>query len=186
MAQTGNAPIDWLGDLPARPGAWATLALTGIGLEIAALWFQFVMELQPCVYCIYIRVAVVGIILAGLIGMVGAVGPSALRWAGFAGWGLSAGYGVVLSRQLFKIQNPDPDDMLGGCAYLPNFPDWLPLHEWLPSVFMPTGSCIDTPWEWLGLSMAQWTGVAFVCYLVALAAVLGSWLVTAQHRSQAT
>jgi len=180
LALEKNTIIEWLGALPGRPIAWALLALTGIGLEAAALWYQFGMELQPCVYCIYIRVAVIGIILAGLVGMVGA-----LRWLGFAGWGFSAGYGLVLSWELFKIQNPDPDDMMGGCSYLPNFPDWLPLHQWLPSMFMPTGSCIDAPWHWLGLSMAQWTGVAFVCYLVALVAVLGAWVLKRQARSGA-
>ncbi len=176
MARTYRASIDWLGGLPARPIAWLLLALTAVGLEVVALGFQYVMELQPCVYCIYVRLAVVGIAIAGLVGMVGALRVPILRWLGFAGWGFSAGYGLLLSWQLFKIQNPDPDDLLGGCSYLPNFPDWLPLHQWLPSMFMPTGSCIDTPWYWLGLSMAQWTGVSFVCYLLALVAVFGAWM----------
>lgn len=180
--ETQKTSIAWLGRLVDRPAAWALLALTGIGLEAAALWFQYGMELQPCVYCIYIRVAVVGIILSGVIGMLGALSWRPLRWLGIAGWGLSAGYGVVLAWQLYKIQNPDPDDMLGGCAFLPDFPAWLPLHQWLPSLFMPTGSCIDEPWSWLGLSMAQWTGVAFICYLAALIAVVGARALGAQKR----
>ena len=66
--------IQWVRRLPERLGAWALLALTGLALEAVALWFQYVMELQPCVYCIYIRVAVVGLVLAAVIGMAGSTG----------------------------------------------------------------------------------------------------------------
>lgn len=166
--------ILWVRGLPDRLGAWVLLALTGIALEAAALWFQYVMELQPCVYCIYIRLAVFGLVLAAVIGMMGATGRPWLRRLGYVGWGASAGYGLLLSWQLYKIQNPIPGDLSGGCAYLPNFPEFMPLHEWMPGLFMPTGSCTDPTWHWLGLSMAQWTGVAFAGYLVALAIVLGA------------
>lgn len=182
LSDQTNTALAWPGQLIDRPLAWAVLLLTGVGLEAAALWFQYAMELQPCVYCIYIRLAVVGIIAAALVGLIGAILRNWLRWLGIAGWGFSAGYGIVLSWQLYKIQNPDPDDALGGCSFLPNFPDWLPLHQWLPSIFMPTGSCIDEPWSWLGLSMAQWTAVAFACYLLAWAVVLAGRFIAPKMR----
>lgn len=169
-----SGAIQWVRSLPGRPGAWALLALTGVALEAVALWFQYVMDLQPCVYCIYIRVAVFGLVFAAVIGLAGSTGRAWLRRLGLVGWGVSAGYGLVLSWQLYKIQNPTPGDLSGSCSFVPQFPEFMPLHEWFPGLFMPTGSCIDPTWYWLGLSMAQWTGVTFVCYLVALAVVLGA------------
>jgi disulfide bond formation protein DsbB len=60
---------------------------------------------------------------------------------------------------------------------MPDFPEWMPLHEWFPSFLMPTGSCTDDVWSWLGLSMAQWTQMIFIAYLVVLAAVVAARLV---------
>ena len=48
--------------------SWLLLALTAIGLEGAALYFQYGMELMPCVMCVYQRIAVLGILVAALIG----------------------------------------------------------------------------------------------------------------------
>lgn len=170
----------WVGELPSQRIAWALLAATAIGLEATALWFQYGMELQPCVMCIYIRLATLGIVAAGLVGMIGASRWRALRWFGFAVWGISAGYGLALSRELVTIQSPAAGDPIGGCSFLPNFPDWMPLHEWFPSVFMPTGSCLDSPWDWLGYSMAQWTVLTFACYLAALGLVVVAYLARRQ------
>jgi disulfide bond formation protein DsbB len=52
----------------------------------------------------------------------------------------------------------------------------MPLHEWFPAFLMPTGSCTDDVWQWLGLSMAQWLQWIFAAYLVALAVVVGARL----------
>ena len=49
--------------------AWLLLAVSALGLELAALWFQYGMRLDPCVMCVYERLAVIGILLAGLLGL---------------------------------------------------------------------------------------------------------------------
>ena len=61
-----RSSIDWLADLPERRWAWLALAASGLALEGCALYFQYVLELQPCVLCIYIRLATLGLIAAGL------------------------------------------------------------------------------------------------------------------------
>ncbi len=145
--------------------AWMILFFSALGLELTALFFQYVMKLEPCVMCIYIRVAVLGIMMAGLIGIIG-YQYRLMRLIGLLAWGISAVWGVVLAQKLVDIQsNPSP---FATCSFLPNFPTWMPLHQWLPSVFMPTGMCTDTPWQALGLTMAQWMVIGFALYLVAL------------------
>lgn len=45
-------------------GAWLLMAIATLLLELAALYFQHVMLLQPCVVCIYERCALFGILAA--------------------------------------------------------------------------------------------------------------------------
>ena len=53
-----------------KRAAWLLLAASAFALEAAAIWFQYGMQLDPCVMCIYERLAVVGVFAAGLIGAV--------------------------------------------------------------------------------------------------------------------
>ena len=111
--------------------------------------------------CIYIRVAVLGIILAALIGI---LQPKVwlLRLVGMAGWAVSAVWGFKLAYELNQMQvNPSP---FATCSFYPEFPSFMPLDTWLPSVFSPTGMCSDSPWSWLSVSMAQWMMLGFAIY----------------------
>ena len=172
---TVRSTLDWLAELPTQRWAWLALAASGLVLEGCALFFQYVLELQPCVLCIYIRLATLGLVAAGVVG---AIDPSraVLRWVGFVGWGVAAAMGLSLSRELIAVQAADPYSFEVSCSFMPDFPEWMPLHEWFPAFLMPTGSCTDDVWSWLGLSMAQWTQLIFIGYLVVLAAVVAARL----------
>lgn len=146
--------------------AWIILAGTALGLELCALFFQYVMKLDPCVMCVYQRLAIFGILGAGLIGVIGHK-IRLMRLLAIIGWGASAAWGLNLALELVDMQtNPSP---FSTCSFLPEFPNWMPLHEWIPSIFMPTGMCTDIPWEMAGVTMGQWMIVAFSAYLIALA-----------------
>lgn len=146
--------------------AWRILAGTALGLELCALFFQYVMKLDPCVMCIYQRLAIFGILAAGLIGIIGHKNRF-MRLIAILGWSISAAWGLKLALELVDMQtNPSP---FSTCSFLPEFPTWMPLHEWIPSLFMPTGMCNDIPWEMFGITMGQWMIGAFTAYLIALA-----------------
>ena len=151
-----------------RRSSWLALAATALGLELAALWFQYGMQLDPCVMCIYERLAVAGLMLAGLFG---ALYPAAfiVRLGGYLLWGISAGWGLPLALEHVGIQ-VDKTAAL-SCSFSPEFPSWMRLDEWWPGMFLPTGYCDDIQWEWLSLTMAEWVGVAFAIYLAVLALV---------------
>lgn len=145
--------------------SWLILAGTALTLECAALFFQHIMKLDPCVMCIYQRLAVFGLLAAGLIGLI-APQNRAVRSLGLIIWGASASWGLKLALELVDMQsNPSP---FSTCSFLPEFPNWMPLHEWAPSIFLPTGMCTDIPWEFMGVTMGQWMIVAFSLYLAAL------------------
>ena len=145
--------------------SWLVLLLSAVTLELSALFFQYGMKLDPCVMCIYQRLAVFGILAAGLIGMT-APKYRIVRILGALGWAISATWGLKLALALVNMQNnPSP---FSTCSFLPEFPAWMPLHEWFPAVMLPTGMCTDVPWQFMGVTMAEWMVVAFSGYLVAL------------------
>ena len=47
--------------------SWFVLFATSLGLQIAALYFQYGMGLQPCIMCIYQRTAMYGIVISALV-----------------------------------------------------------------------------------------------------------------------
>ncbi|WP_076537737.1 disulfide bond formation protein DsbB [Shewanella sp. UCD-KL21] len=149
--------------------AWLILLMSAIALEAAALFFQYVMHLAPCVMCIYVRVAVLGLIIAAMVGL---IAPKfwLTRILAIGAWGVSAAWGLKLSLELNKLQaDPSP---FSTCSFFPEFPTWMPLDKWLPAVFSPTGMCSDSPWTFLSVSMAQWMVVTFMVYLVVLAVMI--------------
>ncbi|PJG85782.1 disulfide bond formation protein DsbB [Conservatibacter flavescens] len=148
---------------------WFLLVLSGVLLELTALYFQYGMQLQPCVMCIYERVALFGIIVAGLIGMI------APRFFIIRFFALIIGLACAIKGVLLALthvdyqMNPAPWKQ---CSIFAEFPETLPLDKWLPVLFQPTGSCSEISWEFLGITMAQWLVVIFAFYSLLLLLVL--------------
>jgi disulfide bond formation protein DsbB len=139
-------------------------------LEASALYFQYGLELGPCIMCVYQRVALFGVLFAGFLGVVSPHHPATV-FSGLFLWLYSAYQGLVLALEHVEIQeNPSP---YYTCDVFPNFPQWLPLHEWLPSVFFPTGDCGEIAWSLFDISMPQWMIIVFGCYL-SVAVIVGA------------
>lgn len=153
--------------------AWLMLALSALFLELAALYFQYQQELQPCVLCVYERTAVMGLLLAGIVGAL-APGIALVRLVAILLWGGSSLWGVQLAAKHTGIQLfPSPTNT---CDFAANYPDWAKLDEWIPWLFQPTGFCEDIQWRFLGFTMPQTMIGVYVLYLVVLLAVVSAWL----------
>ncbi|MCG8030476.1 MAG: disulfide bond formation protein DsbB [Candidatus Thiodiazotropha taylori] len=149
-----------------RTLSWLVLAATTLTLELAALYFQHVMSLEPCVLCIYQRVAV-GILFTAFL--FGAIAPhiSILRWFSYLIWSAGALWGLYLAFKQSGLQlGIIPPSM--SCDVNAKFPEWLKLDEWFPAIFQPSGFCDDVQWQFIGLSMAQWMIVIMSGYLLLL------------------
>jgi len=149
--------------------SWFLLAFTSAGLLCAALYFQHILDLQPCIKCIYQRTAVIGILLAALIPLI--VNTLLTRLLGIAVWAYSAFQGLVSAREHLEIIYSDNPFFI-MCDVVPNFPSFLPLHEWLPAIFAATGDCDDNTWQFLDMGMASWLQIIFIAHLVVLSVVL--------------
>lgn len=161
--------IQAISRLAEKKTPWVLLLLSAVGLQLTALYFQYGMDLQPCIMCIYQRTAVYGILLAALL--VCLKNNLVTRLLGFAGWGISAGWGFLIAREHIDIlyaSNP----FFASCEIVPNFPSFMPLHEWLPAIFAAPGDCTENRWQFLSMGMAEWMAVIFAAYFVVFAVVL--------------
>ena len=155
--------------LSVQRSGWLLLMISALVLEGIALYFQYGMELQPCVMCVYERVALFGVAFAGLFGLI------APRFLIVRLLALLIGFVSVVKGQLLSLKHVDYQlhpAPWNQCSYLPEFPQTLPLDKWFPVLFQPTGSCEDVAWSFLGFSMAQWIVVMFAIYLLVLLVVL--------------
>jgi disulfide bond formation protein DsbB len=161
--------------LVTNKNAWLLLAFSALALEAAALFFQLVLDLKPCIMCIYQRVAIWAIFFAGIIGSVGNKLLLA-RLIAFGLWGTGAIWGLIIALEHVEMQTAT-FSFLFSCEFVPNFPSWAPLHEWLPLLFAATGDCGEIKWQWLGYSMPQWMIVIYAAYTALLAIVLGARII---------
>lgn len=149
--------------------SWGLLLLFVIFFEACALFFQHVMKLDPCVMCIYERVAMLGVGVAALVGLI-APQNIVFRWLGLAGWGVSAYWGLTLANEHVGYQfNPSP---FATCDLFVRFPEWAPLNQWMPWMFEATGDCSKVVWTFMGQSMPQWLVIIFAANLVALTVIV--------------
>lgn len=171
--------MKFLSDLTINSKPWLLLALSALALELCALFFQYVMDLAPCIMCVYQRVAVCAIILAGFIGFAGCRFLLA-RVIAYALWGVGAIWGLIIALEHVEIQ-ANSGSLFFSCEYIPNFPTWAPLHEWIPFLFEATGDCGEISWQFLGYSMPQWMVVVYAAYSLAFAIVIVNRLIHAKN-----
>lgn len=162
--------MNFLSQLTEQKYAWGLLALSAFVLELTALYFQYVMHLAPCIMCIYQRVAIIAIMLAGLIGFYGKENCFA-RLPAFVLWATGAIWGLFIAIEHVDMQK-NSGSLFYSCEFIPNFPTWAPLHEWLPFLFEATGDCGEIAWQFLGYSMPQWMIVVYACYTLLFTVVL--------------
>lgn len=158
---------------PVKRWPWFTLAFSALGFELVALYFQYAMNLEPCIMCVYQRTAVAGIILAAIPAL---INPKSmiLRGVSFLALLVASIWGLKLAIEHVRMQNPDNFMLLMSCDIFPNYPSWMPIHEWFPGIFEPRGTCGDIDWMFAGLSMPQWMVVIFALYVITAVTVLST------------
>jgi disulfide bond formation protein DsbB len=162
--------VNYLSQLSTNKRAWQLLAVSALCFELVALFFQYGMGLEPCIMCIYQRVAIWAIFIAGVIGAVGCNQVLA-RIAAFGLWSTGAVWGLLIALEHIEMQSSTMS-FLFSCEFIPNFPSWAPLHEWLPFLFEATGDCGDIKWQFLGFTMPQVMALIFSVYSAIFAVVL--------------
>ncbi len=132
---------------------------------MAAFYFQYVEYLDPCPLCMVQRYIV------GMLGLVflanGLHFPKVSSRAQKVYDGLLAFFGALgiltAGRQVY-LQHL-PKDKIPECGPgLDYMLDTLPFLDVLKNLFVGSGSCAEVQWVFLGLSMAEWMLVIFICF----------------------
>lgn len=168
--------MNWLAQLPTQRTPWLLFSGIVFLLEIMALFFQYKMGLAPCIMCIYQRTAVLGLLIAGIIGT---SNPEhrGVRLLAYSVWAVSSVWGFIIAREHIEMQTTT-DPFAFSCEFEPNFPAFMPLHEWIPSFFAATGDCGNIDWQFAGLSMPAWMEVIFALFAGTLFLLVTSRLMT--------
>lgn len=111
--------------------------------------------------CIYQRTAVIGILIAAFIPL--ANNTFFTRLIGFAVWATASVQGFLLSTEHKEILFGE-NSFLVPCSIEPNFPAFMPLHEWFPDLFGAPGDCFENSWQFIGMGMAEWMQIIFAIY----------------------
>lgn len=144
-----NKVINWLADWQDKRSLWLLMAFTGFILEqVAYQIFQKWLYMNPCEQCVYIRFSMFCLVIGGIIA---AINPKQIVLKligyviGFYGIIIGIGFSLKLDAIHKAVHSDDPFGVQ-GCSAIPTFPFNLPLHEWMPATFLPTGDCgYDNP-----------------------------------------
>lgn len=158
---------------------WVLLILTGLFLEGSALYFQYYLRMDPCVNCIYERVAVATFIIAGIIGF---LLPQFFITRLVAILFMLCGAVFGLQTSIEHYNSVNATGLGAKCQITTNFPDYLPLDELLPWMFKSNGQCVPLDWSFVGLSMPEWLIIIFICGCAASGLLLFSQFIKRNHK----
>ena len=147
-------------------GAAICLALIG-----AALYFQYVMGLDPCPLCILQRICVIALGVVWLGAGLHNSGSVGVRVYGAMTVAIAAIGAGVAGRQVW-LQHL-PADQVPACGPgLEYILETFPMREALGIILRGSGDCAEVNWTFLGLSMAGWMLVVFTSFVVSGAVLL--------------
>jgi disulfide bond formation protein DsbB len=131
----------------------------------AALYLQHALDLLPCPLCVVQRYA---FLAGGLLCIVAAASSKPRAWGALALLALLGGVATV-AKHLWVLAHPG---LSCGIDPVATFLNKIPTATYLPWLFHADGLCEDARDLVLGLSVPQWSAVAFAVVTVALIATL--------------
>lgn len=148
-------------------GAIALLCLAMLAFGI--LYLQNVVGLVPCPMCIVQRYCLI------IVGVFCAIAAFSKGPRGWRLWGLLAvgvaGFGAfTAARQSWLQWNPPEFATCGRDLY--GMIESFPLQRAIPMIFKGSGDCSAVDWTVLGGTIANWSFVAFVIFIVVILATL--------------
>ncbi len=154
----------WLDRASRVRGYFAWLALAALGLTLAGWWIGELMKLQPCPLCIFQRLLY---LLIAALALAGALLPGWSRfWGGLLGLSAAGGAATAAYQSWLQyLPEVSTECGFGEPTLIEQIVDWFGVR-W-PAMFMATGFCSSKDWMFLGLSMANWSCLCFLAFLVA-------------------
>ncbi|MDL9997620.1 disulfide bond formation protein B [Variovorax sp. J22P240] len=163
----GFALIDWYFGAPRR--AFALIFAACVAMLAFGMYLQHVVGLEPCPMCIVQRYALV--LVAIFAGLAAASNRRGLQVTGsLLGLIMAVGGAYTAARQSWLQWHPPEVVSCGRDIY--GMIETFPLQRALPMIFRGAGDCSQIDWTFLGLSIANWSFIAFTVFAVLLLALL--------------
>ncbi|HYN78172.1 MAG TPA: disulfide bond formation protein B, partial [Lamprocystis sp. (in: g-proteobacteria)] len=178
----GLASVLWfqllkLGPLTPRL-VWGIVAFAGTAAVVASLALTPWLNLRPCQLCVFQRLLFMAIAVLALIAAV----PASVRgrWLPAVLTLGVAALGLAVAGYQSWLQFPPANTVSCSAGQLSRIED---LVEWLgqqvPTLFLAGGACDAPALDVLGLSLVNWSMVAFAASLA-----VGGWALVHEYRAQ--
>ncbi len=141
---------------------WLALALIGLTSEAVGLFYQHVLEEDPCVLCIHVRLWVMALIIVALLMLL----LRRLRFILVAGHLLTVVIAAGLLERSYQLLGTERRFVVGDCGFDLGLPAWFTPDEWFPALFQVETSCGYTPELLFGITMAEALIVASAVFLL--------------------
>jgi len=146
----------------ASPRSLFFLAFIGsVLMMIAALYLEHVVGLAPCPLCIVQRICVIAFGLVCLVATVHGPRTTGRRVYSILALLSALAGGATAIRQIW-LQNMPADQLPSCLPSLEYMMDALPFQEIARLVLHGTAECAEVSWTLLGLSIPEWTLLAFI------------------------
>lgn len=146
----------------AGPRSFFLLAFIGcVLIMLAALYLEHVVGLAPCPLCIVQRICVMGFGLVCLVAALHGPGRGGRRAYSVVALLFAVAGGATAIRQIW-LQTVPPDQLPSCLPSLEYMMEALPFQEIARLVLHGTAECAEVNWSLLGLSIPEWTLLAFI------------------------
>jgi disulfide bond formation protein DsbB len=163
----GFTLIDWYFGAPRR--AFALIVAACVAMLAFGMYLQHVVGLEPCPMCIVQRYALV--LVAVFAAVAAASSRRGLQVTGsLLGLVMAVGGAYTAARQSWLQWHPPEVVSCGRDIY--GMIETFPLQRALPMIFRGAGDCSQIDWTFLGLSIANWSFIAFTFFAVLLLVLL--------------
>ena len=147
---------------------FAGIFLVCAALLAVAFYMEHIMGLEPCPLCILQRIAVMVIGVICLAAVLHNPEPRNGKRTGARVYGVlitvASALGAATAGRQVWLQHLPPDQVPSCILPLDYMLETLPLWDVLSQVLSGTAQCAEVTWTFLGLSIAEGTLIAFICF----------------------
>lgn len=130
---------------------WLVYIIGSLALLAAAMYFQFVRELPPCLLCIQVRLWLSLLIIVSIVGLLSR-NNRVVNVIAHLSVVLIA---VALIERSYQLLGTERGFVFGDCGFDLGLPAWFAIDEWLPWLYRVETTCGYTPEILFGITMAE-------------------------------
>jgi disulfide bond formation protein DsbB len=135
-----------------------------------ALYLQLVINLLPCPLCIAQRIAYWLVGLTALFAFIhNSRGLSRQIYCSLIAIFSLIGLSLAI-RHSWLIRYPEAFEC--GISVEERFLNTLSIANWWPSMFEANGDCADVKWEFMSLTISDWSAIFFILFLITAVYIL--------------